>query len=185
MIAALAGRRRDALDAETVRFPANRIASVEGAIYRQLQVDRVRAIACAAASGADLLALRAAQELGLRRRIVLPFSVDAFREGSVVDRAGPFEWGPLFDRFVREARASGDLVTLDLDPLDPAAFEQANCAILDEVLTLAAQASDVAMAIVVWDAERRSSRDFTGHFADEAQRRRIPIASIPILGPPG
>jgi hypothetical protein len=58
-----------------------------------------------------LLALRAAKVLGLRRRLVLPFSVEAFRDTSVTDR--PDDWGPLYDELIAAARQTDDLVVMD------------------------------------------------------------------------
>jgi hypothetical protein len=40
----------------------------------------------AAANGADLVALRVARQLGIRCRVVLPFSANRFRRVSVTDR---------------------------------------------------------------------------------------------------
>jgi hypothetical protein len=140
----------------------------------------VRALVCAAANGSDLLALRVAGELGLRRRIVLPFAADIFRKMSVVDRNG-YAWGEHFDTIVGEVRAAGDLVIAGLDPADPNVFEAANLAILDEALSLAATLGDELEALVVWDPARRTAEDFTAHFADQAQKRNMPVISIGIL----
>ena len=140
----------------------------------------MRALVCAAANGSDLLALRVAGELGLRRRIVLPFAADIFRKMSVVDRNG-YAWGELFDTIVGEVRAAGDLVIAGLDPADPNVFEAANLAILDEALSLAATLGDELEALVVWDPARRTAEDFTAHFADQAQKRNMPVISIGIL----
>ena len=178
----MAGRRIDASDADQPHFPATRIGDVERAIEDRLIVDGVRALACAAANGSDLLALRIAGELGLRRRIVLPFAPDIFRKMSVVDRNG-YAWGDLFDAVVGEVQAVGDLVIAGLDPADPDVFEEANRSILDEALSLAAALGDEVEALVVWDPARRTAQDFTAHFADEAQKRHLPVISISILSP--
>jgi len=180
VIAALAGRRVDAPNAATPRFPAAQIERVETAIRSRLAADDVTALVCAAACGADLLALAAAAELGIRRRIVLPFSVERFRESSVVDRPGPYPWGGHYDRFVREAESGGDLVLLDLDPHDPHVYEKANLGILDQAARLAGECSDESEALVVWDERSRGPGDVTEHFAREA-RLRMPVAAIHIL----
>jgi hypothetical protein len=33
----------------------------------------------------------------------------------------------------------------------------------------------------VWDPARRTAEDFTAHFADQAQKRNMPVISIGIL----
>ena len=72
-----------------------------------LAEEHTEALVCSAACGADLIALEEAERLGLRRRIVLPFSPRQFRETSVTDRPG--DWGPFFDRLVEAAKVAGDL----------------------------------------------------------------------------
>lgn len=155
---------------------------MKDAIRERLTSGGVRALVCAAACGADLLALSVASDLGLRRRIVLPFAVEVFRAGSVVDRPGAYPWGELYDRFVQEARSGGDLILLGFDPHDPSVYERTNGGILDEALSMAAETHDEAEAIVVWDEERRSGHDFTGHFASEARLRSMQVTPIAILG---
>src|SRR5947209_320182 len=99
MVIALAGRRIDAPNAETPRFPLENREKVGNRIRDFLAEHGATALVCSAACGADLLALEAAEELGLRRRILLPFAPDRFRATSVTDRPG--EWGPLFDHACR------------------------------------------------------------------------------------
>jgi hypothetical protein len=166
----------------TARFPADRIDDVALAIRQRLATDDVRVLVCSAACGADLLALSAAAELGRRRRIVLPFAVELFRERSVVDRPGAYPWGERYDAFVREAQASGDLVLLGFDLADAAAFEKTNERILDEALALAFGTGEKTEALAVWDAPRRTDRDYTEHFVRQAEFRRMPVTSIPIVG---
>ena len=180
MIAALAGRRIDALGSTSPRFPATQIGVVESRVRERLGADGVRVLVCAAASGADLLALSAAAELGLRRRLVLPFAVELFRTRSVVDRAGPYPWGELYDRFVQEARSTDDLIVLDLNADDPAVYEAANEAILDTALSLATHEGDESEALVVWDGPHGSGTDYTAHFAREAERRRMTVKDLGI-----
>ena len=180
MIAALAGRRVDPAETTTPRFPPAQIEHVEMAIRSRLAADDVSALVCAAACGADLLALAAAAELGVRRRIVLPFSVELFRRSSVIDRPGTYNWEEQYDRFWREAESCGDLVLLDLDPNDPHVYEKANLGILDHAVALAAESGDEAEALVVWDERSRGPGDITEHFAREAQLR-MPVRAIHIL----
>jgi hypothetical protein len=66
---------------------------------------------CSAACGADLLALIVAGQLGLHRRVVLPFAPERFRETSVTDRA--WDWGLEYDQVIAAVRAENDLVILE------------------------------------------------------------------------
>jgi hypothetical protein len=95
MIVALAGRRVDAADAAQPRFPADRIAAVEARIDAALHDAGASTLVCAAACGADLLALEVARRKGVDAWIVLPYTVAAFRRSSVVDRGE--DWGDAFD----------------------------------------------------------------------------------------
>ncbi len=181
MIAALAGRRIDAPNAKIPRFPTGCIGVVRRRIRQRLEADGIRVLVCAAACGADLLALSAAAELRLQRRVVLPFAIELFRERSVVDRPGAYPWGELFDRFVREAEAANDLTVLSLNPDDPNVFESANEAILDDALSAAAAGGAKTEALVVWDSALQTGHDLTAHFALAAERRGIPVDAIGIL----
>ena len=70
-VVALAGRRVDAPDARQVRFPPRNAPMVEDGIRKCFEKG-VRVLVCSAASGADLLALGVASEMGVRRRVLLP-----------------------------------------------------------------------------------------------------------------
>src|SRR5438067_9574049 len=102
MIVALSGRRIDAANADTPRFPLKNVALVRERIAALLQ-ENVTAFVSSGACGGDLLALDQAGALGIRRRLVLPFSAARFRATSVVDRPG--DWGPVYDEVVRAVRA--------------------------------------------------------------------------------
>ena len=79
MVIALAGRRIDAKGAETPRFPEANMPRVAAEIRATLLRNKAQAVVSAAACGTDLIALEAAKALGLRRRVVLPFSRARFR----------------------------------------------------------------------------------------------------------
>ena len=178
MIAALAGRRIDPANASPTRFPARSVADVQRRVMRALRAPRVSTLVCAAACGADLVALSAAAELGIRRRIVLPYAVQQFRQGSVADRPG--DWGPLFDRFVAEAKRAGDLVILGLQA-DSKPYERTNAAILDEAQALGREASEETEAFVVWDGPLTGRVDYTHDFVLAAEEHGIPVRAIGIL----
>lgn len=185
MIISLVGRRIDAHDATIPRFPLENMAIVRERIRAFFVGNKITALVCSAACGADLLALDVTGELGIRRRIVLPFEQNRFRATSVVDRPG--EWGALFDRIIRDVQAEGNLVILNENGEDDAIFATTNRVILDEALTLAHQtphdkaepSANPVLAVLVWDRQSRGEGDLTAHFADEARARRLPIIEIP------
>jgi hypothetical protein len=129
-----------------------------------MSAGHVTALICSAACGADLVALEEAEHLGLRRRIVLPFSPERFRKTSVVDRPG--DWGPVFDRLILAAERAGDLIVLSDDTDDDdAAYAAANEAILNEAQLIAdIGAPSRLIAVVVWEGAARAGNDATEAF---------------------
>lgn len=172
---ALAGRRIDAPGATPPRFPLASVARVRGRIGELLEEQRVSLLVCSAACGADLLALEAAEALGIRGRIVLPFDRDRFRESSVTDRPG--DWGERYDRLTERARLAGDLVVLEGGR---GSYAAANDAILAEALRASGGAEEVVGAIV-WDGRPRGDDDLTAAFAESARRAGVPVVEIPTL----
>src|SRR4051812_8410719 len=87
-VIALAGRHVDPDGTDAPRFPLENVPIVRSRIVDLLAKEHAVALVCSAACGADLIALEEAEQLGLRRRIVLPFSPERFRSTSVTDRPG-------------------------------------------------------------------------------------------------
>jgi hypothetical protein len=174
-VIALAGRRVDAPDAQQVRFPPRNVLMVEDRI-RKCFLKAVGTLVCSAACGSDLLALGVASELGIRRRIVLPFDRARFRETSVVDRPG--DWGKLYDRALDEVERPQDLIILGYDQADPAAYARTNAAIVDEALRIAQKDEKLAQALVVWDGKSRGSEDLTAQFLEDARGKGMPILEV-------
>ncbi len=181
MVIALAGRRIDAPDAGQARFPAANAPPVAERIGQFLEAQQATALVCAAACGVDILALEAAGELKVRRRIVLPFSRAQFRSSSVTDRGG--DWGERFDRVLDEVERNGDLVVLNYAKNDAEAYTGTNIAILDHADSLAAEAHESVLAAVVWDGHARDEGDVTQHFLREAGKRRVRAIEISTLIP--
>ena len=179
MVIALAGRRVDASDAAQKRFPAEQAELVKRRIHEFLQSHDARALVCAAACGADILALEAAGELGLRRRVVLPFDKATFRASSVTDRDG--DWGERYDRIIAEVESQGDLVEFAHDKDDVQTYRTGNLEILDQAQWLAREFKSDVAALVVWDGESRGADDVTGHFKQEAEARGIGVAEVTTL----
>jgi hypothetical protein len=179
MVIALAGRRIDAPGADTPRFPATNVAAVRARIRVLLTERAAQALVCAAACGVDLLALETAEALGMRRRIVLPYTRGRFRETSVVDRPG--DWGERFDAIIDAAEVSRDLIVLGYAEGDETAYLATNTAILEQATMLAGQLHDTAGAAVVWDGVARGEDDVTAAFLREAQHMGLPVWQLVTL----
>lgn len=171
MVIALAGRRVDAPGAP-VRFPAANASRVQNRIRQVLADLGAKALVCSAACGADILALEAAGEDGLRRRVVLPFLPALFRETSVADRPG--DWGERYDLLMGEV----ELAQLNFEPGDETAYAAVNHSILDEAMALAADLDQGVTAIIVWNGTSRGESDLTAAFRDEAARRGLPVIDV-------
>jgi hypothetical protein len=175
-VVALAGRRTDA-EGEPERFPLRNRARVESLIREAMMQCGAQTLVSSAACGSDLLALKAAGELGIRRRVILPFDLATFRKQSVVDRPG--DWGPLFDRVVSEVGRAGDLVLLGLRPSEQSAYEETNRAILSEGEAFSALADARArVAVIVWDGKPRDADDLTQQFQQEAVARGWDVREV-------
>lgn len=159
-VVALAGRRVDADDAPVARFASADVDLVAERLEHVLRDWNAEVVVASGAAGADLLALRAAEGLGARRIVILPFERERFERKSVADRPGP--WPALF----RDALATATVETLR-GPFekDGAAFTAANEAILQRALTLGGADT---VAVVVWDGVPRDEDDYTAQFKDRA-----------------
>ena len=174
MIIALAGRRVDAIGAKQSRFspePQN-IERVRRRLRAMLISKGSIALVSSAACGADLLALEEAGLLGLRRKIVLPFSRAKFRSTSVVDRPG--NWGPLYDKAVEEVNAQGDLIVLE-PGLESGAYVKTNHTIIEKAIALGKDLKYPVSAVRVWDGQSRGTNDLTEEFGLYAKKRGIPL----------
>lgn len=182
-VVALAGRRIDLPEAQTPRFPLENVRDVGQRVCEVFCKLHAVTLVCSAACGADLVALEQAKLLGLRRRIVLPFAPERFRETSVVDRPG--DWGPLFDQQVAAAAAAGDLLVLNAATGGDAAYAAANETIVREAQALARAAQphkpDRLIAILVWEGAPRPGSDATARFRDLARRAGFEEQSISTL----
>lgn len=169
MIVAVAGRRMDA--------DARRIEGVRRRVRALFAEEGVVAVVSSAACGADLIAQSEAGAMGLRRRIVLPYGRERFRETSVVDRPG--DWGAVYDRVLGEV---DDVVVL---PEADEPYRAANEAILDEAAKLAAELGQEAAAVLVWDGASRGERDWTAAFGRAARERGWRVLEVSTQVTPG
>jgi len=180
MIFALAGRRIDAPDASTPRFPAQNIPVVRQKILALFKEHQPQALICSAACGADLLALQVAEELNIHREIVLPFPPAIFRQFSVADRPG--DWGAIFDQIVADLEPLHQIIQLNLNSeAGEGAYLTANWAILDRAQSLAREKNQPLSAILVWNGSSRPNQDVTLAFLHSAQSAHLPILQIPTL----
>jgi len=153
---------------------------VRARIGEALQRLRVGRLICSAACGADQAALEAAGELGIPRRVILPFAEAHFRETSVVDRGA--ELGPPFDRVMLELKARNAVLTLDYAGGDElAAYTAANEIILDEAQAFGRAADAAVVAVLVAEAEA-AYEGMNDSFAAEAKLRGLPIVWISTKG---
>jgi hypothetical protein len=178
VIIALAGRRVDAANAETIRFPLTNVPLVSRRLDELFAREAATALVSSAACGGDLTALAVAGGRGMRRRIVLPFDRHRFRGTSVTDRPG--DWGAAYDRVLAELDPSGDVVTLEgLDEGDPS-YAAANRVVLQEAIALAGR-PNAALAVLVWDGTPRGHDDLTAAFAAEARSRGLRVGEVRTL----
>lgn len=196
MIIISAGRRIDGIDTEEERFPLKNVDAVARAIRSRLEDLSANILVCSAACGADLVALKEAQGLGIRRRIVLPFAPARFRRTSVADRPGngTWNWVVIFDELIRAASESDDLIILQSSEdersadEETAAYTATNQRIIDEAQTVARgrdgqkQADcDSTCAIIIWEGGSRGNDDLTAEFAAAARKAGIPVEQINTL----
>lgn len=175
MIVVLAGRRIDAPDSENAKFPLSEVPRVNAEIKALFLEHQVSTMVSSAACGADLLALSEAGKLGLRRRIVLPFSREQFRRRSVIDRPG--DWGPLYDRVMDDVSSQEDLIVVsDFGENDP--YRAVSSRLVAEALTLGLQMKQSVAGVVVWDQIVRSAPDYTAELRAEVRRRGLPVFEV-------
>jgi hypothetical protein len=177
MIIALAGRRVDALDPKSVRFPSTpeNLETVRKRIFELLQAKHASVLVSSAACGADLLALSAAGALGVRRIIVLPFEREKFRQTSVTDRPG--EWGSLYDSTLDDVQKTGDLRILDLKS-EEESYAGTNHVIVDEAISLGQKLRVPVNAVLVWDGKSRGKGDLTEEFGRYARSRKVAVIDV-------
>jgi hypothetical protein len=175
---ALAGRRIDAEGADTPRFPLSQVDAVRRRLHDLFVSQPIGALVCSAACGADLVALEEAGKLGIRRRVVLPFAKERFRQTSVVDRPG--NWGEVYDHVIADVETRGDLIVLPRMVGDEDdAYQAANEAIIQEAETIAG--SGERMAVIVWEGSARSKSDATDAFRKQAEEAGFTLSVIPTL----
>lgn len=182
-VIALAGRRIDEPGTQPPRFPLEQVEEVEHRLSRLFREVESSALVCSAACGADLVALRVAGALKVRRRVVLPFAPERFQRSSVTDRPDA-RWGPLFDEVIATVQATGDLVVLSGAGDDNEAYAAANEAILRETRALlSTQPGSTGLAVIVWEGRPKGHEDATQAFFQLATSAGLPVREVHTLQP--
>ena len=168
---ALAGRRVDAPNSDTPRFPLDAVPAVSERIEQTLRQLQAGVLVASGAAGADLLGLEAAQRLGMRTIVVLPFDADRFERSSVADRPGDWD-----QRYRRVLAASEVDVLGQTFAQDDAAYGAVTKELLARALCIGGAGETTA--VVVWDGASRGASDQTARFAQEARALAIPVVEV-------
>jgi len=172
---ALAGRRPDAPDAGTRRFPVENCGLVAGRIKRLFKEQGATTLVSSAACGADLLALGVAENLDIRRRIILPLDASRFRTTSVTDRPG--DWGPCFDAIIARTEKDDDLIILSEQLTGYESYKAVNMAILDHAEKLKGPEETIRICLV-WEGAPRADDDLTYQLALAARSKGWPVDEV-------
>ncbi len=184
IVIAFAGRRTDPAGADPACFPFENVHALRDVLTSLLRSEKAAVVVASGACGGDLTMLGAAEALGIRFRIVLPFSPESFRKTSVVDRPHPEYWGPLYDRLIETAQDRGDLIDLAFEGEESAAYSAANKAIVAEAVALAAKAPPRRrLAVIALDDVPRDTTDATREFAKLAETAGFELKKISTLAP--
>jgi hypothetical protein len=179
LIIALAGRRIDRPGAKPPIFPYEAVERVRQKLKAFFEAHGITVLVSSASCGADLIALEAAGELGMRRRVILPFETKWFRDTSVTDRAG--DWGEAFDRIISEAASEQDLITLALEPEADESYLRTNGVILAEAISLGISFEEQVNAMLVWNGVSRGEDDITNQFGVTARSLGLHVFELSTL----
>jgi hypothetical protein len=179
VIAALAGRRIDAVEASSPSFPLEHAMLVAERLRGAFIREKIDTLVCSAACGADLIALAVAGQISIRRRVILPFDREKFRATSVTDRPG--SWVVEYDRILQEVEMARDLVILDGYDSSEEAYRQANRRIFADALSQSIGTPKDVLSFVVWDGQARSGSDATFEFLQSAAELELRIIEVSTL----
>jgi len=177
-VLAVSGRRIDPEGADQPGFPAGNEALVALRIRNMMLSTSAKVVVCSGACGTDILALEAAAQLDLGRRMVLPFSREKFRATSVADRGE--DWGRRFDAILQQLPGQ-HIIELSLPQSSEQAYPAANCEILDRAEGLASVAGLRALAMVAWNGISRGPTDWTDQFRKLAVDRKLEVMTVSTL----
>jgi hypothetical protein len=177
-VIALVGRRIDTENTDQPRFPLRNVDLVRDRIADLFKREQAVALVSSAACGSDLIALEEAERLGIRRRIILPFSRLKFLSTSVIDRPG--DWKPSYDRLVVEG--DSDLHILNSDEIaNGSVYVAVNKVIIREAKFLSKiipGAPHRLVGVIVWDGHPRPGNDITNDFKNAVFREGFQLRVI-------
>jgi hypothetical protein len=177
-ILAVSGRRIDSEGADQPGFPAGNEGLVALRIRDTMLSASAQVVVCSGACGVDILALETAEQLGLGRRLVLPFSREKFRATSVADRGE--DWGRRFDVILQQL-PDEHIIELKQPQSNHQAYAAAISEILDQAEGLASAAGQRALAMVVWNGFSRGPTDWTDQFRKLAVDRKLEVIPVSTL----
>jgi hypothetical protein len=176
-----AGNRIDGPDRPQPRFPPEREAAVAERLGELLDVLAPQGVVTAAAGGADLLLIEAAEKRGIPTHLVLPCARGRFREHSVDDQGS--RWAAAFERAVLLATSdgAGSLVELNLEP-DEEGLRAANQALIDRARDLRPGG---VLAVAVHPPGGGDPPSVTDDFVARARRAGLFVVEIDPMGDEG
>lgn len=172
MILAHAGNRLDAPGRVPHRFPEAHVPSVRHRLERLLKELAPASVVTAAASGADLILLDAAQKMSIATHVVLPSPPADFRASSVADQGAL--WARRFDHVMQVATT----ITVDDTRHTEEPYLAGNASILAKAAAIASENDDVVTALVVRPAPNGSAPSVTDDFALRATRLGYALISV-------
>jgi hypothetical protein len=175
VIVVFGGVQIDGADTGLSRFTDGAVTEVTRRTCAVLDKLRPRMVLGAAASGADLTVLRAAWLTGLARRVVLPFSVDRFRETSVASRGQ--KWVEAYNSALASL-GTGELEILD-ETEDDAVYRRTNTRLLERARELSATDEEVKLLVLRPVVETRPTRaSVTDDLVDQAAHQGLEVVEV-------
>jgi hypothetical protein len=179
-IVAFAGRRIDAPGTQPPRFPSEALAAVSTRVETFFDRHAVRTVVGSCACGVDILLLEAAAARGFGTRIILPFSIERFRETSVVDRGA--EWGTRYDKLIARATHDGDVLVLpEGQGSEDDAYDRVTLKVIEETQRIAKRLHARTLALAIWDQKARATHDATQDFLNQAKRAKLKTEQLSTL----
>jgi hypothetical protein len=169
-----AGNRIDGADRAHPRFPPERELAVSDRLRELLDVLEPDGVVTAAAAGADLLLIEAAQERGLPIHLVLPTERYCFRATSVEDRGE--RWVAAFERAINLVTTHKEcsLVELGLES-DGNVFRAGNQALINRARDIA---EDGVLAVAVRPSGGEHPSSVTDDFVGRAKHAGLFVIEI-------
>lgn len=174
MLVVHAGNRIDGADRAHPRFPPERELAVSDRLGELLDVLEPDGVVTAAAAGADLLLVEAAQKRCLPVHLVLPTGRRRFRTTSVEDRGE--RWESAFDRALDlvTSHEQSSLVELALES-EANVFSAGNQALLDRARDIA---ENGVLAVAVRPAGGEEPSSATDDFVGRAKQAGLFVIEI-------